>query len=67
MTIAEQVYQQTQTLPQSMQVKTLHYVEFLGKKTVNKSQKKKLSDLKGKIAFSDGYDYKKMRKISNDK
>lgn len=61
MNVAEKVYQHTQTLPNNMQVKTLHYVELLNKKINHTKKKKKLSDLKGKIAFADDYDYKKMR------
>ncbi len=48
-------------LTNNMQVKTLHYVELLNKKINRTRKNKKLSDLKGKIAFADDYDYKKMR------
>ncbi len=61
MNVAEKVYQHTQTLPNNMQVKTLHYVELLNKKINLTRKNKKLSDLKGKVAFADDYDYKIMR------
>ncbi len=39
MNVAEQVYQQTQTLPTNMQIEALHYIEFLKQKlATNKSK-----------------------------
>ncbi len=42
MNIAEQVYQQMQTLPTNMQIEALHYIEFLQQKikTISKDQPK---------------------------
>ncbi len=60
MTIAEQVYQQTQNLPQSMQLEALHYIEFLTEKLHKqidqvKSKKAEITDKSSSVTDKPTY------------
>ncbi len=60
MTIAERVYQQTQNLPQSMQLEALHYIEFLTEKLHKqidqvKSKKAEITDKSSLVADKPTY------------